>query len=294
LLNVLRREPACFDFVRSRWTLAMVLRACPWLRITTTGSLCRLLKRLGITYKRGRDYVHSPDPDYQAKQAAIAAAWREVQADPAHKVLLFLDELTVYRQPSLANAYAAKGRDQPLARRSLRSDTVTRILAVVNAATGQVTCIRRKTINVSCFRQFWAQIVAAYPGKEIRIVLDNWPMHYHPDVLAPLVPQTTRFAFPYSRSWKTLVEQSQGRPHTGRLPIQLLPLPTYASWLNLIEKVWRKLKQERIHLHRKADQWEQLQAAVDAFLDQYAQDSPELLRYIGLATPEHSLLYRSN
>lgn len=271
----------------------MLIRTCTWLGITHPGSISRLLQRLGISYKRGRDYVHSPDPEYQAKQAAIAAAWHEVQADPEHKVLLFLDELTVYRQPTVAKAYAAKGRDQPKARRSLRSETITRILAVVNAATGQVTYIRRKTTNVNCFRQFWAQIVAAYPGKEIKIVLDNWPMHYHPEVLALLAPQTTPFAFPYSRSWQTLVEESNRQPHTGTLPIQLLPLPTYASWLNPIEKVWRKLKQERLHLHRKADQWDQLQAVVDAFLDQFAAGSTELLRYIGLANPERSYLYRS-
>lgn len=238
--------------------------------------------------------MHSPDPQYREKQAAIAAAFRKVQADPEHKVLLFLDELTLFRQPSLAKAYAVRGRSQPLARRSLRSDTTTRILGVVNALTGQVTYCRRKTTSIHCFRQFWQQLVDTYPGKQILVVLDNWPMHYHPEVLALLEAQTTPFAFPHSRSWAALVEAAKTQAHTGTLPIQLLPLPTYASWLNPIEKLWRKLKQERVHLHRMADQWDCLQAAIDTFLTEFAEGSTSLLHYIGLANPEHTFLYRCN
>jgi hypothetical protein len=290
---VLGRDPECLGWARSRWTLQLLIRTCSWLGIATPGGSSRLLKRLGISYKRGRDYVHSPDPQYREKQAAIAAAYREVQADPAHKVLLFLDELTIFRQPSLAKAYAAKGRNQPRASRSLRSDTTTRILAAVNAVTGQVTYCRRKTTSIHCFREFWQQLVDAYQGKQLLVVLDNWPLHYHPEVLALLEAQTTPFAFPYSRSWADLVAAAQTHAHTGTLPIQLLPLPTYASWLNPIEKLWRKLKQERIHLHRKADQWHQLQEALDSFLAQFAEGSAALLRYIGLANPEHTFLCRS-
>ncbi|MBK9335612.1 MAG: transposase [Lewinellaceae bacterium] len=33
------------------------------------------------------------------------------------------------------------------------------------------------------------------------------------------------------------------------LPVQLHFLPTYASWLNPIEKVWKMLKQDLVHNH---------------------------------------------
>ncbi|HEX2909583.1 MAG TPA: IS630 family transposase, partial [Chloroflexia bacterium] len=57
---------------------------------------------------------------------------------------------------------------------------------------------------------------------------------------------------------------------------------TYASWLNPIEKLWRKLRQEELHLHRLADDLAQLRARVDRFLDRFANDSLELLPYLGL------------
>ncbi|MBL1378410.1 transposase [Zobellella iuensis] len=59
------------------------------------------------------------------------------------------------------------------------------------------------------------------------------------------------------------------------MPIQIVPLPTYASWLNPIEKLWRKLRQELTHPHP----W-------GRFLEQFASDSVELLRYVGLWIPD--------
>ncbi|MGB9722998.1 MAG: transposase [Chloroflexia bacterium] len=58
-------------------------------------------------------------------------------------------------------------------------------------------------------------------------------------------------------------------------------LPTYASWLNPIEKRWRWLKQEVLHLHRWAHDLDQLRRQVWAFLDQFAEGSEALLHYVG-------------
>ena len=65
-----------------------------------------------------------------------------------------------------------------------------------------------------------------------------------------------------------------------------MPLPTYASWTNPIEKLWRWLRQEVLHLHRLADRLEELRAEVRRFLDRFALGSLELLRYVGLPVPD--------
>jgi hypothetical protein len=49
-----------------------------------------------------------------------------------------------------------------------------------------------------------------------------------------------------------------------------------------VEKVWRKLYQEVLHLHPWTNAWEQLQATVQAWLDQWAEGSTALLHYVGL------------
>jgi len=68
-----------------------------------------------------------------------------------------------------------------------------------------------------------------------------------------------------------------------QLPIQLVLLPTYASWCNPIEKLWRKLKQAVLHLHRRASDLKALRLLVTEFLQQFAAGSSELLRYVGLS-----------
>jgi hypothetical protein len=60
-----------------------------------------------------------------------------------------------------------------------------------------------------------------------------------------------------------------------------LPLPTYAPWTTRIETVWGKLYQEILeilHLHPWVDAWDQLQAAVQAWLAHYVAPSDAVLR----------------
>jgi len=64
--------------------------------------------------------------------------------------------------------------------------------------------------------------------------------------------------------------------------ISLVYLPTYAPWLNPIEKLWRKAYQEVLHLHRYSDRWPEPRHWMATFLDPYSQGSPQLLRYVGL------------
>lgn len=281
----MRRDPHTCGLERSRWRLEDLLAYCPWLHLRTPQGVGQLLARLGITYKRGRAYVHSPDPDYAAKQAAIQTALQAAHDDPEHQVLLYLDEMTLFRQPTIERAWETRGRSQALARRSHRSDTPTRLLGALNATTGAVHARRPDKITAPTLLGFFQTLAAAYPGATLTVVLDNWPVHFHPDLLVALVPQTSPFPHYLPASWSPQPKPAAvARWGMLALPLQLLPLPTYASWCNPIEKLWRKLRQELGHLHPWADDLVHLRAAVDRWLDAYHQPSPDLLHYVGLET----------
>lgn len=289
MLHRLRRDPPTCGYDRSRWRLADLLAACPWLRLTTPHSLGRLLARLGIRYKRGREYVHSPDPDYDAKLALITALQLTAlqltaRVVPEHAQVLFVDEVTIYRQPTLAPAWEERGPSQPLARRSYASDTATRLLGTLNATTGEVSSLRAAHITIPRLVAFFRQLVAAVPdGTRLWIVLDTWPVHGHPDLLVALESQVQPFPRPVPGNWPTDASAKACRTWGHlTLPIQLIPLPTDASWANPIEKVWRKLRQDVGHLHPWADNLDRLRAELDAWLAQYAKPSPTLLHYVGL------------
>lgn len=288
LLHLVRRAPATCGVERSRWRLADLLACCPWLRMRTPRSLGRLLHRLGISYQRGRDYVHSPDPDDDAKLAVVAALQLTARVIPEHYQVLFLDELTIYRQPTLACAWEERGAAQPLARRSHASDTQSRILGALDATDGALHSLRAGKTTVARLVAFLLQLLAAAPpGTRLWVVLDNWPVHWHPDLLVALEPQLSPFPRHTPGTWPTVAKASAIRKwgHLN-LPIQLVPLPTYASWCNPIEKVWRKLRQELGHLHPWAADLPQLRHELDAWLAQYADPSPELLHSVGLGSSD--------
>jgi hypothetical protein len=281
-LHLLHQAPSSLGQTQTRWTLKGILQATqPWLRLHSVGGISRLLKRLKIAWKRGRYHVHSPDSNYVAKLRSVKL--NLLQAGDRQRVFVFADEFTLYRHPSLANAFEQQGKSQPLAQLGYLGNYTWRIAAALNAYTGQVTYHQARVIDVTRMTLFHRKLYQAYPATDILLAQDNWPLHYHPDVLAALQPQELPFGLRVPPNWSKLPV----RPIPAvRLPIRLFFLPTYASWTNPIEKLWRLLRQEVLHLHRYADDWQTLKQKVWAFLDQFQHGSTDLLRYVGLSNPD--------
>jgi len=262
--------------------LAALQRAAPTYSQYSLSGIWRILAGHTLRWRRGRDHLRSPDPDYRAKLAHLAALCTEVEARPADAGLLYLNEVTYYRQPSLSSGYAAVSSDRPRAERSTRSNAATRVVAALDARTGQVTSRQARQIGIRELVRFYQTLADTYPGRRLYVVQDNWPIHTHPDVLAALQPQESPFPFLRPRSWPT-----EASPQAKRLdlPVQLVLLPTYAPWTNPIEKLWRWLKQDVLHLHPHADDLLALRALVLDFLRSFEKGSLDLLHYVGLPPP---------
>jgi len=240
---------------RSRWWLAGIRQHTTWLQGKSLSTVWRWLDRLALVYKRGRRAVHSPDPAYDRKLAAVAQLMQQVRREPQRWVLLYQDELTYYRRPTVAQGYALRGSDAPRAWQGWGSNTRRRIGAVLDVQTGQVLVEHHARCGRHELIALYRQVQTTYPlAERIFIVQDNWPVHVHPDIRAAL--------------------------HNTR--VTLLSLPTYAPWTNPIEKLWRWLYQDVLHLHSWAEDWSGLQTAVSAWLSQFHQGSLDLLRYVGL------------
>jgi hypothetical protein len=210
---------------------------------------------LKVRYKRGRHYVHSPDPDYEQKLAAIDTVQHAVVRDSRRTVLLYQDEFTYYRRASVARDYALRGSRDPRAHSGWGNNRLRRIAACLDFATGRVLAQQRRRFNRQALIRFYQMIEAAYPQAEvIYLAQDNWPVHFHPDVLHAL----------------------------AHSKITLLRLPTYAPWTNPIEQLWRFLYKAVLHLHPFVDDWQRLQDAVQHWLDQWRSGSYELLHAVGL------------
>lgn len=251
----MHRSPRLYGLKRSRWWLDGLRQIVGWLERLSLAGIHKILRRLKIRYKRGRRYLHSPDPEYDEKLAVIHTIRELVMAEPQRFVLVYQDEFTYYRRPTVAQGYAVQGSDEPHARQGLRSNLYQRIAASLDVLSGRLFCWQRQRFDRWTLIRYYQDLEAAYPNAElIFVVQDNWPVHFHEDILAALVDSK----------------------------IVLVPLPTYAPWTNPMEKVWRKLYQEVLHLHDFADRWDELKVEVGDWLNQFADGSTNLLRYVGL------------
>jgi transposase len=251
---VVRQEPPVrHGYPPGRWKLAAIRAAIPWLASYSLSGISRLVRRAGLRLKRGRLRLHSPDPDYPAKSRQLTRILALARQYPQRIALLYADEVSISRQPSLAATWAPVGVE-PTTTQIARSNTVHRVCGALNATTGQLSWITAAKCTVSRLKTFLRTLRTAYPDRWLFVVWDNWLPHRHAEVEA----------------------------EAKRLHLHLLFLPTYAPWLNPIEKVWRWLKQEVVHGHRLAEDWEGLKQAVNAFLRQFAHPSPALLQYTGL------------
>lgn len=201
----------------------------------------------------------SPDPDYSTKMAAIEAALEEARKHPEAVSVLYADETSCFRQPRVGFSWHEQGKagkHQPQAVQTPGTNSVRRIVGSLDALSGRVLYRANSRIGVWQLCAFIKQVRKAYGAKKrLILVWDNWSVH----------------------GLDKVVEMAQEHK------IELLFLPTYAPWTNPIEKLWRKLKQEIVVMHKLSHNWDQLKQQVHAFLAAYNRQAPDLLHYVGLA-----------
>jgi transposase len=174
---------------------------------------------------------------------------------PQETVLLFTDEVSFYRQPTQGWLWHRMGRAQPRLPYSHRSNTLMRVIGVLDAMDGRLQTWDYGKATAPRLGKCWSIAAANYPNaKKIYLVMDNWPVHFHKDALGPLLRDPR---------------------------VEILPLPTYSPWLNNIEKAWRWVKGRVTHAHPWSNDFTVFREQVRAEL-QRASAQPEFRRYCGL------------
>lgn len=91
-------------------------------------------------------------------------------------------------------------------------------------------------------------------ANRLYLVMDNWPVHYH------------------RRAWKGIQEDPR---------ISVLWLPTYSPWLNPAEKLWKWVRQRRVHMHTHSKDLRELRKCIDGTLNLAATMPEEILSFTG-------------
>jgi len=226
------------------------------LAYVTDETVRRHLHDLGYRVLRPVLSVSSPDPDYATKAARLADC--QEQARQGKLILLYEDEFDLNLLPSVLRCWTLRGQQRKI---PTPGKNVKRYgFGAVNFISGQLTHRIGDHKNSDEFCALIEQIVQeycpgdAYTGPKVGLVVDNFIIHHSQKTQAVLAQYADR--------------------------LTLVPLPTYAPKLNVIELLWKHLRRKVTHNHL-FESIDQLVMAVNQFLHTMNEHRTELLSVLG-------------
>lgn len=218
------------------WTQGLLAKACGMSKSTVN----RILKEASVkphkvAYWCGR----SPDPEFEAKQAAIIGLYMD---PPDNALVLAVDEKTQIQaidrtQPELP---LRPGNPRRQTATYTRHGT-TCLLAALSVHEGHVEgrCVERHTHQE--FLAFLKYLYRKYPHRQLHVICDNLSTHKCAEV----------------RDWVS-----------GRRRLTLHFTPTYASWLNQVE-IWFRIFSRDVMRGGTWPSKDDLVRQIMTYIDQY-------------------------
>lgn len=173
--------------------------------------LWRILHERGIRFTHHKTWKTSPDPEFEAKKNRVLDLYAHPPADAR---VLCLDEFgPLNLQPRLGAGWHRSRHPRRFRATYKRTKGVRHLLAAYDPATGRLYGHIRATKTWREVRELLRSMRARFHGRLV-VVLDNFSPHKKAEL----------------RAWVALHD------------IELVYLPTYASWLNLIECQFQALR----------------------------------------------------
>ena len=204
------RAPSDEGCDTDRWTLDLLVEAA--VRTGLVSSIHRttiayLLRQGAIQPQRYKMWLHSKDPQFREKIAAIVPLYLHHQAG---ETVLSIDEKTGIQalERRVADRRPAPGRTGRREFEYIRHGTLT-LFAARNVHTGRVTGWCQPQRRRTEFIAFLDMLATQYPRGRVHCVLDNLNTHYGPEVSVWLTRHRGRFVFhftPFHGSWVNQVE----------------------------------------------------------------------------------------
>jgi transposase len=201
----------------------------------------RVLRKHDISLQRRRSWCISTDPQFGPKAADIVGLYLN---PPENALVLCVDEKPSIQALERAQGWLRLPNGKALNGRShgYKRHGTTTLFAAFDIATGQVIAGHYHRRRRREFLDFMKQIVAAYPDRDLHVVLDNLNTHK---------PKEDRWLKRHPK-------------------VHLHFTPTYSSWLNQVE-CWFSILSKQALQGVSFTSPEQLRQAIDRFVKVYNQ-----------------------
>jgi len=219
IIELIHNKPSAFGINRTTWTQCALIHAYKECHneSMSRSTITRLLKNAGYGWRKARRVLTSPDPNYRDKVELLLKTLKSLTAS---EMLFFLDEwgpVQVRRRGG--NAYRDKDNIPRIPRHQTSKGTVA-LVAALSATTNQMTwefVISKDTRSMmSLLEMLYNQY---YAKSKLYVTWDAVSWHNSATLMEWLDQFNTR-------------SRGQGGP-----VIELIPLPTSAQFLNVIEGV---------------------------------------------------------
>jgi transposase/transposase-like protein len=201
----------------------------------------RFLRAHKIALSGRKSWCQSNDPEFAAKAAEIAGLY---MAPPENAIVLAVDEKPSIQALERAQGYLKlpNGRAMTGQSHDYKRHGTTTLFAALDLASGAVVGRHYKKRRRVEFLDFMNQVVTAYPGREIHVVLDNLSTHK-----------------PKRDMW---LKRNKN--------VHFHYTPTHASWLNQIE-IWFSILARKSLDGASFTSVPELIQHIDAFISDYNQ-----------------------
>jgi transposase len=198
----------------------------------------RFLRSHKIDLAARKSWCESNDPEFSAKAADIVGLYVD---PPAKAIVLCVDEKPSIQALERAQGYLKLPNGRALTGQShdYKRHGTTTLFAALEVATGKVVASHSKRRRRVEFLGFMNSIVAAFPGRELHVILDNLNTHKKND------------------RWL--------KKHAN---VQFHFTPTRASWLNQVE-TWFSILQGQSLNGASFTAVTELEEHIDAFIAAY-------------------------
>lgn len=233
IVALARARPDTQGVPLTRWSLAKLRD-----HLASTGTvlseeaLRQLLRGAGLSHQRTRSWKWSPDPDFRAKAERILSLYRE---PPEDGPVISFDEMgPIQLIPHQGSGWADQGRPERRRGSHKRPHGVRFLYGALDVHEDRLLGRLRPRKGELEVIRFLTTIRMRYdPRLRLYVVMDNLSCHWTPKV----------------REW---AERSNA---------ELVPTPTYASYLNRIECHFWAI-QEFVVKNSDYQSWEDLQRAM--------------------------------
>ena len=219
----------------ARWTGPLLAQA---LGDVDVQYVWRFLREHSIDLAARKSWCESNDPKFAAKAADVVGLYIN---PPAKAIVLCVDEKPSIQALERAQGYLKLPNGRALTGQShdYKRHGATTLFAALDVASGRITAAHSKRRRRVEFLGFMNHLVAAFPDRELHVVLDNLNTH--------------------KKNERWLKKHPKVRFHFT---------PTGSSWLNQIE-VWFSILQGQSLTGASFTTVEDLQEHIDAFIAAY-------------------------